>query len=75
MNIRTSSLPAKASMRSVIAAMVMLVGVALLASGYYENAMTLLYAGLFVILMGIMSVLVSGLFGQYRRPMSTRRAR
>ena len=70
---RMSSLHAKASTRSIIAAMVMLVGVGVLAFGYFLNAMTLLYAGLFVILIGVLSYLVSDLVGQRLRSLSTRR--
>jgi dipeptide/tripeptide permease len=68
-----SSLPAKASARSIIAAMVMLVGVVVLALGYFLNAITLLYVGVFVILIGVLSYLVSDLFGQRLRSLSTRR--
>ena len=73
MNIRRSTLPAKASTRSIISAIVMLIGILILAWGYYGGTNMLIGLGLMVILSGAVPQVVFGLLGQSPKSNVTRR--
>jgi len=73
MNIRRSNLPAKASTRSIISAIVMLIGILILAWGYYGGTNMLIGLGLMVILSGLVPQVVFGLLGQSLESNVTRR--
>jgi len=64
MNIRRSTLPAKASTWSIISAIVMLIGILILAWGYYGGTNMLIGLGLMVILSGAVPQVVFGFLGQ-----------
>ena len=73
MTIRRSTLAAKASTRSIISAIVMLIGILILAWGYYGGINMLIYLGLTVILGGVVPEVVFGLLGQSSKMNLTRR--
>ena len=73
MIIRRSTLPVKASTRSIISAIVMLIGVFILAWGYYGGANKLIGLGLVLILSGVIPEVVFGLLGQSAKTNLTRR--
>ena len=73
MSIRRSTLPAKVSTRSIILAVVMPIGILVLAWGYYGGINMLIYLGLTVILGGVVPEVVFGLLGQSSKMNLTRR--
>jgi len=73
MNIRRSTLPAKASTRSIILASVMLIGIFLLACGSFGGTNILIGLGLIVVLSGAVPEVVFGLLGQSLKSNLTRR--
>ena len=73
MNIRRSNLPATASTRSIISTIIMLIGILILAWGYYGGTNMLIGLGLMVILSGAVPQVVFGLLGQSLRSNLTRR--
>jgi uncharacterized membrane protein HdeD (DUF308 family) len=73
MNIRRSSLPAKASTRTIISAIVMLVGIVILAWGYYSGTNMHIYLGLLVVLSGLIPEVAFSLLEQASKSNLTRR--
>ena len=73
MNSRRSSLPAKVSTRTIISAIVMLIGILILAWGYYGGTNMLIYVGLILVLSGVIHEVVFGLLGQSSKLNLTRR--
>jgi len=64
MNLSKSMLPEKVSRRTIISAITMFVGILLVAAGYFGGLEWMLYLGLIVVLVGVMSQLVFGIMGQ-----------
>jgi hypothetical protein len=58
---RSSTPRRKVSRRSIVAAIVMFVGILLLALGYYGGRRTFLYAGLVLFLLGVIEELLFGI--------------
>jgi uncharacterized membrane protein HdeD (DUF308 family) len=73
MNMRRSTLPAKASTRSIVSGIVMLIGILVLAWGYYGGNNTLIYLGLIAILGGVVSEIIFGLLRESFKSILTRR--
>ncbi len=73
MRIPGSTLPARVKTRSITLAIVMFIGILVLAAGYFRNSETLIYLGLIVTLSGVVPELVLGLLGQHHTSSSSRR--
>lgn len=72
MNIRTPLLRAKVSYQSIINAIVMLVGILLIATGYFGDLRMILYLGLIVTLVGLLLEVVFGVIGRSHEPLAPR---
>jgi uncharacterized membrane protein HdeD (DUF308 family) len=72
-NIRRSTLPAKVSTRTIISSIVMLVGIVILAWGYYSGTNMLVYLGLLVVLGGVIPEVAFSLLEQSSKSNLTRR--
>ena len=64
MNFQGSMLPVKAPSHSIIDAILLLMGVVLLATGYFGGFEKILYLGFIFILIGVLLELVFGFIGR-----------
>ena len=67
MNLFKSRLAEEVSRRTTISVIIMFVGILLVAAGYFGGLEWMLYLGLIVVLVGVMSELVFGIVGKSAR--------
>ncbi len=71
--MRRSTVAARTSTRIIISAVIMLVGILVLACGYLGEVKVLFYAGLGLVLLGAIPTLAFGVLGKHPGPPPSRK--